>query len=164
MQQYPNRKDISNHWAQYLDQSHWFKYLKYLIVQLFLLTFSILYFSKACVAQSTASCCISSDMSAFLITAFRSAIPLKFCQNFCRIWNVRMNQTCCVIGPLWMLKMMNKSILVLKDQSWIFFFQKPRSFYCTDLGNSKSTIESSTLTTDNVKFKILLTGAVLPFC
>jgi hypothetical protein len=29
----------------------------------------MLYFSKACVAQSMASCCISSAMSAFLITA-----------------------------------------------------------------------------------------------
>lgn len=36
------------------------------------LTFSMLNFSKACVAKSTASCCISSFMSAFLITAFRS--------------------------------------------------------------------------------------------
>lgn len=36
------------------------------------MSFSILYFSMACVAQSTASCCMSSDMSAFLITAFRS--------------------------------------------------------------------------------------------
>ena len=30
-----------------------------------------------CVAHSTASCCMSSDMSAFLITALRSAILLK---------------------------------------------------------------------------------------
>ena len=37
-------------------------------------TFSMLYFSKAWDAQSTASCCISSDMSAFLMTALRSAI------------------------------------------------------------------------------------------
>lgn len=37
-------------------------------------TFSILYFSSACVAQSTASCCISSLMSAFLMTALRSDI------------------------------------------------------------------------------------------
>ncbi len=49
-----------------------------------ILTFSMLYFSKACVAQSTASCCISSDMSAFLITAFRSAILVKSCHNFWR--------------------------------------------------------------------------------
>jgi hypothetical protein len=34
----------------------------------------MLYFSNACDAQSTASCCISSDMSAFLITALRSAM------------------------------------------------------------------------------------------
>ncbi len=40
-------------------------------------TFSILYFSKAWDAQSTASCCISSDISAFLITAFRSAMWYK---------------------------------------------------------------------------------------
>jgi hypothetical protein len=39
-------------------------------------TFSILYFSNACDAQSTASCCISSDISALLITALRSAILL----------------------------------------------------------------------------------------
>ena len=38
------------------------------------MSFSMLYFSKAWDAQSTASCCMSSDMSAFLITAFRSAI------------------------------------------------------------------------------------------
>lgn len=38
------------------------------------LTFSMLNFSRACVAQSTASCCISSLMSAFLITALRSHI------------------------------------------------------------------------------------------
>ena len=49
-----------------------------------ILTFSMLYFSKACVAQSTASCCISSDMSAFLITAFRSAILVKSSHNFCK--------------------------------------------------------------------------------
>lgn len=36
------------------------------------MSFSMLYFSRACVAHSTESCCISSDMSAFLITAFRS--------------------------------------------------------------------------------------------
>jgi hypothetical protein len=41
-------------------------------------TFSILYFSNACDAQSTASCCISSDMSALLITALRSAILSLF--------------------------------------------------------------------------------------
>lgn len=34
----------------------------------------MLNFSSACVAQSTASCCISSPMSAFLMTAFRSDI------------------------------------------------------------------------------------------
>lgn len=34
----------------------------------------MLYFSIACVAQSTASCCMSSDMSAFLMTAFLSDI------------------------------------------------------------------------------------------
>uniref|UniRef100_A0A2S2R9H4 Uncharacterized protein n=1 Tax=Sipha flava TaxID=143950 RepID=A0A2S2R9H4_9HEMI len=39
-----------------------------------IITFSILYFSSAWVAQSTASCCISSDISAFLITALRSDI------------------------------------------------------------------------------------------
>lgn len=44
-----------------------------------LLTFSILYFSIACVAQSTASCCMSSLMSAFLMTAFRSVIFDSFC-------------------------------------------------------------------------------------
>merc|ERR1712064_56486 len=38
------------------------------------MSFSMLYFSSAWVAQSTASCCISSDMSAFLITAFLSDI------------------------------------------------------------------------------------------
>ena len=44
------------------------------MVAVFHFTFSMLYFSKACVAQSTASCCISSDISAFLMTALRSAI------------------------------------------------------------------------------------------
>merc|ERR1719499_2148041 len=35
----------------------------------------LLYFSRACVAQSTAYCCISSDMSVFLMmTALRSLI------------------------------------------------------------------------------------------
>ena len=38
------------------------------------LTFSILYLAKACDAISTASCCISSVMSAFLITAFRCSV------------------------------------------------------------------------------------------
>lgn len=38
------------------------------------MSFSMLYFSMACVAQSTASCCMSSDMSAFLITAFLSVM------------------------------------------------------------------------------------------
>lgn len=38
------------------------------------MSFSILYFSMAWVAQSTASCCMSSDMSAFLITAFLSVM------------------------------------------------------------------------------------------
>jgi hypothetical protein len=32
----------------------------------------MLYFSSACEAQSTASCCMSSDISAFFITAFLS--------------------------------------------------------------------------------------------
>lgn len=41
------------------------------------MSFSMLYFSMACVAQSTASCCMSSDMSAFLITAFLSVIMLE---------------------------------------------------------------------------------------
>lgn len=41
------------------------------------MSFSMLYFSSACVAHSTESCCISSDMSAFLITAFRS--PMAVC-------------------------------------------------------------------------------------
>lgn len=36
------------------------------------MSFSMLNFSIACVAKSTASCCMSSDMSAFLITAFFS--------------------------------------------------------------------------------------------
>lgn len=38
------------------------------------MSFSMLYFSMAWVAQSTASCCMSSDMSAFLITAFLSVM------------------------------------------------------------------------------------------
>lgn len=38
------------------------------------MSFSMLYFSRACVAHSTASCCMSSDMSAFLITAFLSVM------------------------------------------------------------------------------------------
>ena len=38
------------------------------------LTFSMLYFDKAWDAQSTASCCISSDMSAFFITAFLCSV------------------------------------------------------------------------------------------
>eukprot|EP00290_Baffinella_frigidus_P016827 CAMPEP_0180203258 /NCGR_PEP_ID=MMETSP0987-20121128/7752_1 /TAXON_ID=697907 /ORGANISM="non described non described, Strain CCMP2293" /LENGTH=234 /DNA_ID=CAMNT_0022158609 /DNA_START=665 /DNA_END=1370 /DNA_ORIENTATION=- len=36
------------------------------------MSFSMLYFSMACAAQSMASCCMSSDMSAFLTTAFLS--------------------------------------------------------------------------------------------
>ena len=42
------------------------------------MSFSILYFSNAWDAQSTASCCMSSDMSAFLITALRSAMFASF--------------------------------------------------------------------------------------
>ena len=38
------------------------------------MSFSMLNFSMACVAHSTASCCISSVMSAFFITAFLSVI------------------------------------------------------------------------------------------
>ena len=47
-------------------------------------TFSMLYFSSAWEAQSTASCCMSSDISAFLITAFRSDIVyfLYFYQHY----------------------------------------------------------------------------------
>lgn len=41
------------------------------------MSFSMLYFSMAWVAQSTASCCMSSDMSAFLITAFLSVMVSK---------------------------------------------------------------------------------------
>ena len=37
-------------------------------------TFSILYSDKALEAMSTASCCIFSSMSAFLITAFRCSL------------------------------------------------------------------------------------------
>lgn len=39
-------------------------------------TFSMLYIESAWAAQSTASCCISSDMSAFLITAFLCSLIL----------------------------------------------------------------------------------------
>uniref|UniRef100_A0A1L8E7S8 Uncharacterized protein n=1 Tax=Haematobia irritans TaxID=7368 RepID=A0A1L8E7S8_HAEIR len=49
------------------------------------ISFSILYFSNACVAQSTASCCISSLMSAFLITALRSDIFVFFCYVYLTI-------------------------------------------------------------------------------
>lgn len=42
------------------------------------MSFSMLNRSMAWLAQSTASCCISSDMSAFLITALRSAIFIGF--------------------------------------------------------------------------------------
>merc|ERR1712064_171111 len=38
------------------------------------MSFSMLYFSKAWVAHSTASVCMSSDISAFLMTAFRSVM------------------------------------------------------------------------------------------
>lgn len=38
------------------------------------MSFSMLNFSRACVAQSTESCCMSSDMSAFLITACARAM------------------------------------------------------------------------------------------
>ncbi|CAH0365833.1 unnamed protein product [Pelagomonas calceolata] len=38
------------------------------------MSFSMLYFSSACDAQSTASCCMSSLMSAFLMTALRSIL------------------------------------------------------------------------------------------
>ena len=41
------------------------------------MSFSMLYFSIAWVAQSTASCCISSVMSAFFMTALRSDIYEK---------------------------------------------------------------------------------------
>ena len=41
-------------------------------------------FSRACVAQSTASCCMSSDMSAFLTTALRSAILNRIVSCFWR--------------------------------------------------------------------------------
>lgn len=47
--------------------SWFFTFLMYAAI-----SFSMLYFSRACVAHSTASCCMSSDMSAFLITAFLS--------------------------------------------------------------------------------------------
>merc|ERR1712087_596729 len=54
-----------------------------LLVELLLdegaMSFSMLYFSRACVAQSTASCCMSSAMSAFLITALRSVILAVWC-------------------------------------------------------------------------------------
>ena len=43
------------------------------------LTFSILYFDNAWDAISTASCCISSLISAFLITAFRCSAISCFC-------------------------------------------------------------------------------------
>lgn len=43
------------------------------------MSFSMLYFSMAWVAQSTASCCMSSDMSAFLITAFLSVMVQAAC-------------------------------------------------------------------------------------
>lgn len=45
------------------------------------MSFSMLYFSRACVAHSTASCCMSSDMSAFLITAFLSDMVALGNQN-----------------------------------------------------------------------------------
>jgi hypothetical protein len=38
-----------------------------------------------CVAQSTASACISSDMSAFLMTALRISIPLDIVLLFFRV-------------------------------------------------------------------------------
>ena len=57
------------------------------------MSFSMLYFSMAWVAQSTASCCMSSDISAFLITAFLSVIykqpkfphvDLNYVQRICQ--------------------------------------------------------------------------------
>ena len=45
------------------------------------MSFSMLYFSRAWVAHSTASCCMSSDMSAFLITAFLSDMVALGNQN-----------------------------------------------------------------------------------
>lgn len=39
------------------------------------MSFSMLYFSSAVLAMSTESCCISSDMSAFLIIALPDAAP-----------------------------------------------------------------------------------------
>lgn len=45
------------------------------------MSFSMLYFSRACVAHSTASCCMSSDMSAFFITAFLSDMVALGNQN-----------------------------------------------------------------------------------
>lgn len=44
----------------------------------------MLYFEIAAEAQSTASCCISSDMSAFLMTAFLCSDIL--CLGWC-LWN-----------------------------------------------------------------------------
>ena len=41
-------------------------------------TIELLSHNPTCVAQSMASCCISSDMSAFLITALRSVIFARF--------------------------------------------------------------------------------------
>ena len=41
------------------------------------LAFSMLYFDRAIEATSTASCCMASDMSAFLITAFLCSAILK---------------------------------------------------------------------------------------
>ena len=46
------------------------------------MSFSMLYFSRACVAQSTASCCMSSDMSAFFTTALRSDMVSVCCFVF----------------------------------------------------------------------------------
>ena len=48
------------------------------------LTFSMLYLDRACDAQSTASCCMSSDMSAFLITAFLCSVMVVSLFAACR--------------------------------------------------------------------------------
>lgn len=45
-------------------------------------SFSMLYLARAWDAMSTASCCISSDISAFLITAFLCSVILALFQLF----------------------------------------------------------------------------------
>jgi len=68
------------------------------------LTFSMLYFSRAMEVQSTASCCMSSLMSALLITALRSVIFISDMKLGCQLWiyyQIVINCDCKAISNVW---------------------------------------------------------------